>query len=80
MASSTSFPHGNGCSKISNKPDALRLVCFIEKGHLPLPNREPHIADKEHRSLPFDEAIGEEAYAAFRAIDPDAISDDELFE
>lgn len=37
-------------------------------------------ADPDHRPIPFREAIGEDAYEAFEAIDADAISDTELFE
>ncbi len=37
-------------------------------------------ADPEHRPIPFEAMVGEEAYAAFEAIDPNAISDEDLFE
>ena len=36
-------------------------------------------ADSHHRPLSFREAVGEDAYAAFEAIDPEAVSDEELF-
>lgn len=37
-------------------------------------------ADPGHRPIPFREAIGEDAFEAFEAVDANAVSDEELFE